>query len=217
MSVSPQGKYNDHYAILGVDASAETEVIQRAYARLLERYGPDNIDTRDDEKLAVINTAYETLSDPEKRQAFDTLKGIAGGDGRPKFMGIDFFDVLGREVGLRGALLCILYDRRRNRPTSPALSMRHIEAMLDAPMEALTFALWYLKQRGYVTNDDKSNLQITVEGMDFLETHRPNPDDVMPFIKPAAISGRQLPPKPAPEKLEGDSVQEMTTQASSPG
>jgi curved DNA-binding protein CbpA len=213
MSAPPAGKYNDHYAILGVDSSADQEMLERAYARLLEKYGPDNIDTRDDVKMAVVSLAYETLSDPEKRQEFDTLKGIAGGDGRPKFMGIDFFDVLGREVGLRGALLCILYDRRRNRPTVPALSMRHIEAMLDAPMEALTFALWYLKQRGYVTNDDKSNLQITVEGMDFLETHRPNPDDVMPFIKPAAISGRQLPPKPAPAKLDGDS-QDILTLAS---
>lgn len=214
MPVPLQGKYNDHYAILGVDSSADRDMIERAYARLLEKYGPDNIDTRDDAKLAIVSLAYETLSDPDKRQAFDTLKGITGGDGRPKFMGIDFFDVLGREVGLRGALLCIFYDRRRNRPTVPALSMRHIEAMLDAPIEALTFALWYLKQRGYVTNDDKSNLQITVEGMDFLETHRPNPDDVMPFIKPAAISGRQLPLKPAREKLDGDR-QEMTAHNSS--
>jgi curved DNA-binding protein CbpA len=201
MSAPTAGKFQDHYSILGVEAGADTDVIQRAYARLLERYGPDNIDTRDDDKLAVINTAYETLSDPKLRKEFDALKGITGDAGRPKFMGIDFFDVLGREVGLRGALLCILYDRRRNKPTTPALSMRHIEAMLDAPIEALTFALWYLKQRSYVTNDDKSNLQITVEGMDFLENHRPNPDDVMPFIRPAAISGRQLAPKPASEKL----------------
>ena len=45
-----------------------------------------------------------------------------------------------------------------------------------------------MKQRGYVINDDKSNLQITVEGMDFLEANRPSPEYVMPFIKPSAIA-----------------------------
>jgi len=215
MSAPPAGKFQDHYAILGVDAGAETEVIQRAYARLLERYGPDNIDTRDDEKLAVINTAYETLSHPDLRKEFDALKGITGDGGRPKFTGIEFFDGLGREAGLRSALLCVLYDRRRNKPLTPSLSMRHVESILEAPPEALNFALWYLKQRGFVGNDDKSSLFITVEGTDFLEAHPPAPETVMPFIKPAAISGRRLPLKPAPEKLDGDSLREMTTRVPS--
>jgi DnaJ-class molecular chaperone len=91
MSAPPAGKYNDHYAILGVDAGAETEVIQRAYARMVEKFGPDNIDTRDDEKLAVINTAFETLSDPELRKEFDALKGIRVDVGRTKFPGVEFF------------------------------------------------------------------------------------------------------------------------------
>lgn len=215
MSAPPAGKYNDHYSILGVDAGAETEVIQRAYARMLEKYGPDNIDTRDDEKLAVINTAYETLSDPDLRKEFDALKGITGDAGRPKFTGVEFFDGLGREVALRSALLCVLYDRRRNKPLSPSLSMRHVESILEAAPEALSFALWYLKQRGYVGNDDKSSLLITVEGMDFLEANPPAPERVMPFIKPAAISGSQLPEKPAPATVDGDSMHEMTTHASS--
>jgi hypothetical protein len=147
------------------------------------------------------------------------------------FMGIGFFDVLGREVGLRGAVLSILYDRRRSKPLSPALSMRHLEGMLEAPTEALNFALWYLKQRGFVGNDDKSSLQITVAGMDFLEANRPKPEDVMPFIKLSAIVGSQAsetpevarpePVNPQPHKpeaartllpkLDGSSVRGMLT------
>jgi curved DNA-binding protein len=204
MSAPPAGKFQDHYSILGVDAGAATEVIQRAYARLLEKYGPDNIDTRDDEKLAVINTAYETLSDPELRKEFDALKGVTGDVARPKFTGVEFFDGLGREVNLRSALLCVFYDRRRTKPLTPSLSMRHVENILEAPPEALNFALWYLKQRGFVGNDDRSSLVITVEGMDFLEAHLPAPESVMAFIKPAAISGRQLPLKPEPAKLDSE-------------
>ncbi len=194
-SVAATVKFNDHYAILGVDAAADDDIIQRAYARMLEKFGPDNIDTRDDEKMALVKAAHDVLSDPEKRKEFDALKGLAGDRGRPMFTGPDFFDILGQGVGLRIALLCIFYDRRRNKPFTPALSMRHIEAMVEGSLEALTFALWYLKQRGYVINDDKSNVMITVEGMDFLEANRPNSEYVMPFIKPSAVPEK---PKPAP-------------------
>ena len=84
--------------------------------------------------------------------------------------------------------------------------MRNLENMLQATLEELNFALWYLKQRGLVTNDDKSNMQITVEGMDHLELHRPSPEAVMPMIKKEALaaSGAQpaaqpsAPPAPAP-------------------
>jgi hypothetical protein len=117
------------------------------------------------------------------------------------FSGPDFFEVLGRGVGLRIALLCVFYDRRRNRPFTPALSMRHIESMVEGSIESLTFALWYLKQRNYVINDDKSNLQITVEGMDFLESHQPTAKDVMPFIKATAIAADETPLKPAPSPI----------------
>ncbi len=224
MSAPLAGKFNDHYAILGVDPSAEKSVIERAYARMVEKYGAENIDTRDDEKLALINAAYETLSNPDLRKAFDAVKGVSRDHGRPMFPGLDFFDVLGREIGLRTALLCILYDRRRTSSSRPALSMRHIEAMLEAPLEALTFALWYAKQRGYVANDDKSNMQITVEGIDYLESSRPRPEDVMPFIKPTAISGRQMAPKatvtaetPAVEALDIDSLKGLAANTAANG
>jgi curved DNA-binding protein len=219
MSVSPAGKFNDHYAILGIDSSADTDIIERAYAKMVGKYGPANIDFRDDEKFGVIQVAYETLSNPELRKEFDALKGLAGDHGRPMFVGVDFFEVLGREIGLRSALLCILYDRRRTKPATPALSMRHVEAMLEAPLEALTFALWYVKQRGYVANDDKSNMQITVEGMDYLEGNRPKPEDVMPFIKPAAISGRRLPAKPSHDNntIDTDSMKGLLVGAASQG
>lgn len=201
-SVAPTVKFNDHYAILGIDSTAEGDMIQRAYQRMLEKFGPENIDTRDDEKMAVIKAAYDVLSDPEKRKEFDALKGLAGDRGRPTFTGPDFFNVLGQSVGLRIALLCVFYDRRRNKPFTPALSMRHIESMVEGSLDALTFALWYLKQRGYVINDDKSNLMITVEGMDFLESNRPTSEDVMPFIKASAI-GQNAKPSPAPGEVNG--------------
>jgi curved DNA-binding protein CbpA len=199
MSAPLAGKFVDHYLVLGVDPGADTDAIQIAYMKLYEKYGADNIDTADAEKLDAIQAAYETLSDPELRKEFDAIKGVSRDSGRPMFMGMEFFDVLGREVGLRGALLSVLYDRRRSKPFTPALSMRQLESILDASVEAMNFSLWYLKQRGFVGSDDKSSLQITVAGMDFLENNRPKPEDVMPFIKLSAIMGAAPPEAPQEE------------------
>ncbi len=97
---------------------------------------------------------------------------------------------------LRSAVLCILYDRRRIKSFKPSLSMRHLENMLHVTTDELNFTLWYLKQRGFVVNDDKSSMEITVEGMDYLERNQPPADGVMAFVKADAVVDAQ----PAPER-----------------
>jgi hypothetical protein len=119
------------------------------------------------------------------------VKGVNQQATTPKFTGVDFFDTLGREALLRAAILCVLYDRRLTAPSTPSLSIRHLELIVEATAVRLNSALWYLKQRGLAASDDKSSLQITVDGMDFLENAKPLPEDVMPFIKPAAIAVRE--------------------------
>jgi curved DNA-binding protein CbpA len=190
MSAPLAGKFQDHYAILGIDPKSDSETIQRAYAKLAQKYYPNNSPTGNSEMFDALNLAYEILSDPEQRRLFDKVKGVGQPEGSPKFTGADFFDALGREAVLRTAILCVLYDRRLTEPSSPSLSIRHLELIVEAPVVRLNSALWYLKQRGLAASDDKSSLQITVDGMDFLEGKRPSPELVMPFIKPAAIAKR---------------------------
>jgi hypothetical protein len=178
----------DHYAILGVDPQSVSETIQRAYAKLAQRYNSRNVDTGDATLFEALNLAYEVLSDPARRKEFDALQGISQEGGSPKFSGAEFFDALGPEAALRAAILCLLYDRRRTRPSTPGLTIRQLEIMVEATAVELTAAVWYVKQRGLVSSDDKSIMQITVDGMDFLVGERPVPADVMAFIKPAAIA-----------------------------
>ena len=189
MSAPLAGKFQDHYAVLGIDPKSDSETIHKAYTKLANRYHANNSATKDPEKFEAVTLAYEVLSDPELRLSFDKIKGVAQEDNSPKFSGAGFFDALGRETALRTAVLCVLYDRRRAKPLLPSLSMRHLENILEATPEELGSVLWYLKQRGFAASDDKSSLQITVDGMDLLESKRPSPADVMPFIKPAGIAG----------------------------
>ena len=188
MSAPAAGKFQDHYAVLDIDPKSDSDAIQASYAKLAQRYQPKS-PTADPEKFEAVNLAYEVLSDAELRSGFDKVKGVGQDQSAPKFTGPEFFELLGRESLLRIALLSVLYDRRRSKPMTPSLSMRHLEGILEATPDELTSALWYLKQRALVRSDDKSSLHITVDGMDFVENKKPTPDEVMRFIKPDAIAG----------------------------
>ena len=60
----------DFYLILQVQPSAEPEVIQAAYRRLARKYHPD-VDQNDSAQMQELNEAYEVLSSPDKRAAYD--------------------------------------------------------------------------------------------------------------------------------------------------
>ncbi len=188
MSAPLAGKFQDHYKVLEIDPKSNLEAIQQAYGKLAQKYHPRNTQTGDQDKFDAINLAYEVLSDSGLREEFDKLKGGGPEKAEFKFSGLGFFAALGHETALRAALLCVLYDCRRLQPFTPGLSMRRVENMLETTGEGLSFALWYLKQRNLVASDDKSNLMITVEGMDYLETNPPTPEMVMPLIKAAGLA-----------------------------
>jgi hypothetical protein len=193
MSGAAAGKFQDHYSVLGVAPNADLETIRAAYDKLIEKFDGD------DSKVEALKQAYEVLSDADLRAAFDKVKGVDIEVGGPKFSGAEFFQALEQSAGLRAAVLSILYDRRRVKSFKPSLSMRHMDAMVNVSGEALNFALWYLKKRGFVTYDDKSSLEITVEGMDFLEQNRPVPEIVMRFIKQESVAKPLLDPLPLAE------------------
>jgi molecular chaperone DnaJ len=71
----------DYYEVLGVSRTAEAEELKRAYRRLARQYHPDvNKDPAAEDRFKEANEAYEVLSDPEKRRAYDRF-GHAGVDG----------------------------------------------------------------------------------------------------------------------------------------
>lgn len=78
-------KYKDYYAALEVDRNASEADIKKAYRRLARKYHPDVSKEKDaEEKFKVIAEAYQTLSDKEKRAAYDQLgRHNPGEDFRP--------------------------------------------------------------------------------------------------------------------------------------
>lgn len=63
----------DHYRLLGVMPDAPQEEIRRAYHRLAKQHHPDRNpgDASAAERFRAVHEAYQVLSDPHKRAAFD--------------------------------------------------------------------------------------------------------------------------------------------------
>jgi len=74
------------YDTLGVSKSASADEIKKAYRKLARQYHPDRNpgDTAAEEKFKEVQTAYDVLSDDEKRKAYDRFgatNGRVGGAG----------------------------------------------------------------------------------------------------------------------------------------
>ena len=82
---------DDYYKVLGVEKSAGTDEIKKAYRKLALKYHPDRNPSdkkRAEEKFKDISEAYAVLSDPEKRKQYDEFGTDAF---RQKFTQEDIF------------------------------------------------------------------------------------------------------------------------------
>jgi curved DNA-binding protein CbpA len=167
---SPQVNF---YDLLQIHPRAEIETIHRVYRLFAARYHPDNLETGDAERFRMIADAYRVLSDPALRAEYDALLGQNVTQAIPIFKSRDFTDGLEAEANIRIGILCLLYAKRRANPDYAALSLLDMEQLMAFPREHLQFAMWYLKSKRYIQQDDRSSFQITADGVEFLEDQIP--------------------------------------------
>jgi pentatricopeptide repeat protein len=71
LCTTPAGPARTHYAALGVHASSTPDEIKRAYYQLARQTHPDATGSSSAVPFAEVSTAYEVLSSPLRRQAYD--------------------------------------------------------------------------------------------------------------------------------------------------
>src|ERR1041384_3479951 len=114
----------DYYEVLGLEKGVGEEEIKKAYRKLAVKYHPDKNpgDKAAEEKFKEMGEAYEVLSDPQKRAAYDqyghaAFDRRAGGFGRAGGFH-DPFEVF-REVFGGGSIFEDLFGGARSDPSQP--------------------------------------------------------------------------------------------------
>src|SRR5437764_11676464 len=123
------------YDTLGVSKGASADEIKKAYRKLAREYHPDRNpgDAAAEERFKEVQTAYDLLSDPEKRGAFDTF-GAAGTRASPGFGGVRVEDF---DLGDLGDLFGSMFGGARRATRQPLrgddLEARVTISLQDSP------------------------------------------------------------------------------------
>lgn len=213
----------NYYQLLQVNRDAHGTIIRYAYRFLAAMYHPDNAETGDADKFRTITEAFRTLSDEGKRAAYDLSLppegqvGEGGGQAKPrastnKGLGkglpkVPKTGVTWNEIELRLAILQILLEARKSRPKTGGANPKIIMDCLDTDdMEAVEFALWYLREKGYVEMGERL-FMITAFGLDYIVDQLSKTqildgvsetEKKVTNVKKVHPSGANLPARPGP-------------------
>lgn len=167
-SAESEGSEN-YYDFLQISPKAQAETIQRVYRFLAARYHPDNRDTGDRQKFILLNEAYAVLSNPERRVRYDATLKHRQEEPSAVFETVDFLDGIEGEVNRRLAVLSLLYRHCRANVHNARVSLLDLEKQMGFPREYLDFAIWYLRSKKYVKQEDNAELSLTALGVDYVE------------------------------------------------
>ena len=159
----------DYYEDLQVSPNADIETLERVYRLLAKRYHPDNGQTGRAEKFDLITQAYQVLSKPEERAAYDATYEEAKARQWKALSGASSPQGSKDDTRLRHSILSILYVERRNGFADSAIGLWRMEKMLGWPEKILEFHIWYLKEKGWIQCTDTGGYAITAAGVDIVE------------------------------------------------
>jgi curved DNA-binding protein CbpA len=162
----------NYYETLQISPNADPDTIHRLFRILAQRFHPDNQATGDPEQFRKLTEAYEVLSDPTRRAAYDVNHDQQRRE-RSQLLAEMVrvqTDVEFEELA-RVTILEALYARRRLDPRNPGVFDGDLEQVVGRPREQLEFTLWYLSQKKLIDRQDGSRITITVDGVTYFEEH----------------------------------------------
>jgi flagellar biosynthesis protein FlhG len=150
----------NHYEVLGIDARATPEQVEKAYRFCLEMYGDSSValysllDPEDQRRArARVQEAYEVLRDPFRRHDYDVSQGFARPGGP--------MPVLPRAAS--GPVPVRTPPPPPPRPPAPQV--------LDGPVDGAALRR-FREQRGISLKDIASRTKIGVRYLEYIEADR---------------------------------------------
>ncbi len=158
--------FRDYYETLQLSPNADEETISRVFRILVKRYHPDNADSGNTKKFNEVMDAYRTLSDPEKRAAYDVRYEENRATVLKLFDEASATDSFESDRRVFEGILSVLYVARRRNPDRGGVGIIQMERLLGCPSQHLEFPLWYLRQKTWIERLENGLLAITAAGVD---------------------------------------------------
>jgi molecular chaperone DnaJ len=137
----------DLYEVLGLGKGASEDEIKKAHRKLVRQYHPDRNpdDPQAEERFKEVQEAYDVLSDPEKRQAYDS-GGMFGPGGVP------FGGEGAAFTGDLGDIFSSIFGRGGGGPAAPPMRGRDLETSVrisfDDAMDGTQISVTVPKSEG---------------------------------------------------------------------
>ena len=158
----------DCYEVLQLSPNAHADTVERVYRLLAKRYHPDNQVTGDAAVFDQVHKAYEVLAEPLSRAEYDVLRDENRRQEGQTFDQSSSADGPEQDRRVFHRILSLLYIARRRDPIAGGLGAVTLERSLGLSQQDLEFALWYMRQRTWITVLDTGQYAITVDGIDKL-------------------------------------------------
>lgn len=161
-----QKSTHDYYEHLQISPNADKEMIERVFRLLAKRYHPDNNQTGNTEKFNQLYEAYDVLSDPEKRAAYDAKYEEMRAANWDLYKEASQSDGFEEDDRIRQGVLSLLYTARRRDASNPGMGIMELEKFLNCPQEHMAFHVWYLREKEWIKRTETGEYAITADGVD---------------------------------------------------
>ncbi len=163
------GSFIDYYDFLMISPTADRQMVEWAARLMLARYDPQKSKTPDEKKCELVKEAFRTLADPKKRTAYDSELSKQ----RPS-ASIDVkADVTLQDVvdtrRMRRAIMTVLYQAVLRTPRDPDVGRTDLARLIGVTAQDLEFALWFLREKDWITATQAGSYAITVHGAEWVE------------------------------------------------
>lgn len=159
----------DYYELLEINPSANVELIETAVRAQLRRYSPQNAKSGDETKFELVKKAYLALSNAKSRSAYDAEYKRQSNSAPKGIQRRIATEALEDQARKRVSVLTVMYERMLEKPQDGSLTAIEISTGVGYDVLHLEFALWFLREKGYIARTDVGDLRITAEGVEWLE------------------------------------------------